>query len=729
MTLRARPVSVLAAFGAGTVPVLVTVWIAALAAAFLWWQRADLLALLAAVHVSAASLAGGALASADGLVRALAGAGIALLIALCWLGAGSLAFAAVRAPRGEEEAPRGLRLAERIVAGAGLWSLAWVLLGLAGLYWPAVAVGALGAGLVMAGLALRRQSLVCRDGVAFGDRAGPAPWSIRSVLPAGWPAGVAPPLVVLVLGLAAIAALAPPTAKDTLLYHLAVPKAWVQAGSGIEVPGNVASFYPLGAQVQSVWALLLGGLGGRWIGEAAAMLTLFAWAPLLLGVVHGWTRERGLGPAWAWTATLMVASIPLVHHVAASGYADLALSATFALVVRAAGRWWTTGDDAWLVRVALALGLAMAIKPTAVFVAGPLALVLAAGAYRRRAPWRVAVRGGAALAGAAALASPWYVRNWARTGNPVYPFAVDLLGGAAAGWDAERARLYEAFFGLWGGADRGIVEQALAPIRVALVARLEDPARYDGVLGVAMLAGLPLVLWAIWRRRLDAEVLIAGGLSAATFVAWLHASQQLRYLLPAVPGWTLASVAAAAALTGAHGGARLVRGAMGGAALAGLAVTFAWFAEADPLRAALGGEPRATYLARRLDHYSHYQVVNRDLGPGARVWLINVRRDSYHLERAYMADFIFEDWTLRNWVREAPDAGDLRARAREAGLTHVLVRPERLYDYRHSPIVDERLPPEENLARLRRMDGFFREGTRLLSADRRLWLIELPPPP
>lgn len=691
------------------VPALVVVWCAALGAVFLGEHRADLSRLPAALHVGAAALGHGMPASAAGLLRALGGAGLATLIVVCWWGAGSLALAVVRAPRGEEETPHALFLAERVAAGAGLWSLAWVLLGLAGLYRPVVAFAALGMGLVLAWLASRQTP--------------------RPVLPSGWPAGVAPSLAMFILVLAAMAALAPPTGKDALLYHLAVPKAWVQAGGGIEVPGNVASFYPLGAQVQSVWALLLGGVGGRWIGEAAAMLTLFAWAPLLLGIVHGWARERGLGSAWAWTATLVVAAVPLVYHVAASGYADLALAAAIALLARAAGRWWATGDDAWLGRVALALGFALAVKPTTVFVAGPVAIVLAAGAYRRRQPWRAGVRGAAALAGAVALASPWYLRNWARTGNPVYPFAVDLLGGVAAGWDAERARLYEAFFGLWGGADRGLLEQVLAPVRIALVARLEDPARYDGVLGVAMLAGLPLVAWAAWRRRLEAEVMIAGALSAATFVAWLHASQQLRYLLPAVPGWALAIVAAARALTGLHGGERPVRAALGVAALAGLPVTLLWFAEADPLRAALGGEPRGAYLARRLDYYAHYEVVNRQLGPEARVWLINVRRDSYHLERPYMADFIFEDWTLRQWVRDASDADGLRARARAAGLTHVLVRHERLYDYARSPIVDESRPREENVARLRRMDGFFREGTRVLRADRRLWLLELPPAP
>ena len=63
----------------------------------------------------------------------------------------------------------------------------------------------------------------------------------------------------------------------------------------------------------------------------------------------------------------------------------------------------------------------------------------------------------------------------------------------------------------------------------------------------------------------------------------------------------------------------------------------------DPLRVVLGGEPRNGYLERRLDYYRYYEVINRQLPPTARVWLIDMRRDTYHLERPYFSDFIFED--------------------------------------------------------------------------------------
>jgi hypothetical protein len=146
----------------------------------------------------------------------------------------------------------------------------------------------------------------------------------------------------------------------------------------------------------------------------------------------------------------------------------------------------------------------------------------------------------------------------------------------------------------------------------------------------------------------------------------------------------------------------------------------------DPVRVVLGGEDRPEFLRRRLDYYPYYEVVNRELPPTAKVWLINMRRDTYHLERPYFSDFIFEDYTLTRYVRAAAGYEEIRARVRADGITHLLVRHDLLFDYRRSPIVDERRTREENEARLTRLADFFSRGTRLVKGDQKFWLIELP---
>lgn len=690
-------------------------WGLSLVGAFLLFHP-ELASLPAQLLSQAASPRAGSAVALPGLLRSLGGLALAAGLALAWYGAGDLVVRLATGASGR--GPRALDLGERFVVGAATWSLLWLGLGALHLYRPLVAVVALSLGLTLAAVAWVRTP-------GGGRRPGRL----------DGPGRVALALCTGVLVLALLAALAPPTAKDTLLYHLAVPKAYVRAGSGVEVFHNVASYYPLGVEMQAVWALLLGGLGPPHVGEAAAGAITFAFAPLLLAIVYGWARERGLDRGWAMIAALAIAGIPTTYHVAASVYVDLALAAYMALVMRAAGRWWTTLRAEWLARLALALGAALCIKLTAGFVVAPLAALIAlrawlagrrtAPAARIRAAARLTAGGLAGLAVAGVIAGPWYVRNWIRTGSPFFPFYVDVFGGRAPGWDLERSYQYEALFAHYGGGERGLLAHLLAPLRLAVAGQLEQPALYDGVLGVTLLVGLPLVIWALARRRIDAELRMAMGLSAVLFIAWLFASQQLRYLLPAAPGWVLGMVAAVAAWCASERQRARVAWLLTASAAAGLAVSLAWFIEQRPVAVVLGGEPREQYLARRLDYYPYYELVNRELPDTARVWLIDMRRDTYHLERPYVGDFMFEDWTLRQWVQAARDAGAVRARARAAGITHVLVRHDLLFDYDRSVIVDDRKPREENLARLALMRAFFQEGTRLVRGDDRFWLIEL----
>jgi hypothetical protein len=304
----------------------------------------------------------------------------------------------------------------------------------------------------------------------------------------------------------------------------------------------------------------------------------------------------------------------------------------------------------------------------------------------------------------------------------VFPFYLGLWPGSAPGWDAERSRLYQSLLSLYGDV-RTPLDYALAPFRLSLVAQPDDPGRYDGVLGITFLLALPLLLWALARRRLDADLRIAALVSGVMLVTWLVSSQQLRFLLPA-----LAVAAVPLAAAAARAGPAPAWLLLGGCALGG-SVILAWWLDLAPLRVVLGGEPARDYLARRLDYYPYYEVVNRDLPATARVWLIDMRRDTYHLDRPYFSDFVFEDYTLVRDVREARSAEDIRARARAAGITHVLVRHDQLFDYGRSPVVDDRASRAQNEERLARMAAFFRDGARLLRGDGKFWLIELPPAP
>jgi len=704
MTPRARWIGATAVSG---------VWGLALAVTFLLNRGDDVGRLPALIQTFTSALTRGPLLGLGGLGASIGGLTTAALMGSAWLGLGDAILRCLPTGGGSARAQPVLALAERGLLGAAAWSLVWFFLGTLGLYHTSGAAIALLVGLSLGGIALAR------------DR--PAPRDL-------WRAAGRGALGLLVTGqiLALIAALAPPTAKDTLLYHFALPKAYIAAGAAVEVPYNIAGYYPLGVEMHVVWAMLLGGPFGTRFGEAAAGAALFLFAPLLSMVVYGWARERGACPGWAAAAVLMVAWVPTVYDVAASAYVDLALAAYTALAVRAFGRWWSTLDTSHLLWVTVGVAAMLSIKLSAAFVILPLMLigllrVLVVG----RAPGGVGGAPGAAAAIVGALsvgcflASPWYVRNWMRTGSPLFPFYLGLWPAHAPGWDLERSRLYEALFSLYGNTVTPL-DYLWAPLRLAVAAQPDQPPYYDGVLGIAFAFVLPLLAWALWRRRLDVELRLALLLSACLFVFWLFSSQQLRYLLPALPALAVATAVVGSGLEVAAG--RALRVLALATAVLGLPVMLAWFLGLDPLRVVLGGEARETYLRRRLDYYPYYEVVNRELPPTATVWLIDMRRDTYHLDRPYFSDFIFEDYTFARYVRSAGSVKEIRDHVRAAGITHLLVRHDVLFDYQRSPIVDPQRSREENIAKLELMAAFFTRDTRLVKGDQKFWLIELPAP-
>lgn len=694
----------------GPAPFLFTTLAVVLLVAFFSYRGAD----VGQIGKLIGSLGGGPLVG-SGIVDSFLGALAAGLIGVSWFGLGNLVLSKIRVSRSDDHS-HILELAMKTAVGSAIWSLIWFFLGLAGGYSGLAAVIATVAGLALTAIGLRRVR-EAKNESRVPEKATGFDWILLL-------------LIAVPLALAFIAALAPPTAKDTLLYHFAVPKAFIgQGGSGF-IDGNIASYLALGTEMHSVWAMLLGNFVSARAGEAAAGATVFLFFPLLLAAVFGWSREIGISRQWSLTAVLIVATIPTAYHVASSGYIDIALALFVTLAVYALCRWWRTEESGPLVLMAVCLGAALSIKLTALFVFAAVALIIL---LRARAATggtdkvgRIVMGGFAALVLAGAIASPWYLRTWKATGSPVFPFYMSIWPGTATGWDAERSNLFQAMNTQYGGADKGALEYFATPWNLSIAAQPEDAAHFDGVLGVAFLFGLPVLVWGLWKFDLPVEARIGAGVAGIMFLFWLFSSQQLRYLLPIVPVLAIATMTAAGKISaGSKSLAQVWQYGFAVMSFAALLVAAAWFCQKAPLRVALGGESRDQYLIRNLDYYPYYETVNRDVPAGDRVWLINMRRDTYNIERPIFSDYLFEDWTLRKMVWEARTVQDVRAKATAMGIRYVLARHDFLFDFDHSTLVDDKKPRGENEAKLRIAKEFLLDPAHTVSADSKFSLVRV----
>jgi hypothetical protein len=147
--------------------------------------------------------------------------------------------------------------------------------------------------------------------------------------------------------------------------------------------------------------------------------------------------------------------------------------------------------------------------------------------------------------------------------------------------------------------------------------------------------------------------------------------------------------------------------------------------QAAPLREVLGGETRDEYLARNLDYYPYYKYLNTETAPDAKVWLINMRRDTYNLDRPVFSDYLFEDWTLRKMIWESRNVQEMRAKTAAMGIQYVLARHDILFDPKNSTLIDDDKPKSENDAKLAMAREFLMDPSRTIKSDNRFSLVKV----
>jgi hypothetical protein len=267
-------------------------------------------------------------------------------------------------------------------------------------------------------------------------------------LGAGWLGLAVVFAVILILG-----ALLPPTDFDVREYHLQAPKEFFQLGRIVPLPHNVYANMPLGTEMLSLLAMVA---AGDWWRGALAGKTLIAAMTLLTALGLWAAATRFFSRSAAVAAVVIYLSIPWIAHVSVSGLVEGASACYLFLAVFAA----ILSKQASILsksspisgkrpadrRRALPLavlagylaGAAAACKyPALLFVVLPLALaILAAHGVPR---WTTAGKPLVVfLLAVAAGCGLWLAKNWAGTGNPVYPLCYGVFDGQ--NWTPEKDR-------------------------------------------------------------------------------------------------------------------------------------------------------------------------------------------------------------------------------------------------------------------------------------------------
>lgn len=509
-----------------------------------------------------------------------------------------------------------------------------------------------------------------------------------------------------------LAALAPPADMDWdgLAEHLAQAKVYARTGRYSPLWYDHHSHFPSLTQMLFSLGLMLHGPG---------LAKLFHWGfgVLALGAAYAIARCHIAPGAGKWSAAVL-ASTPIFGFLMQVGYVDLTTMAYSLLAALGFLTWRRDLQPRLLVISGLMAAGAMAAKMQGLALFGVLVLAVAVSQLLRRAGMAAAVRAAVvfALVGGG-VASPWYVKSWITTGNPVYPFAYGVFGGKY--WGPEEARAYEyhqkefgpghlppaeQYWKLSPGQRRFIGPRSplnllLAPWNVTVnPVPFTDlwrqgnrgllPVLFTAWIGPLYLASL-LVLAGLWvrgrvggvfRRELpllcpsqtesgrrgaattDATTVLLG-LFLPLWVWWLMSMQYARYLMGSLA--LLAPVAAGAWARVERGWLRVIPTVCVGAGLLA-----ACRIAAPALTVVSGLVPQEEWLRAVCPVYGVSTFLNRVVPPEGKVILYGEPR-GFYIDRDYL-------WGDPGHHRLIPyerlkTARDLLAELRRMGVTHVLI--------------------------------------------------------
>jgi dolichyl-phosphate-mannose-protein mannosyltransferase len=463
-----------------------------------------------------------------------------------------------------------------------------------------------------------------------------------------------------------ILGLLPPTSRDELTHHLAIPKLYAKAGKIIEVPMAPYSYYPM----------LLDMLYTPWVYWG------YDFVPKLIHALYGYLTglllyaylSRGMNAEYGLLGFFLFISTPVIARLSHWGYIDLGLTFYTTAALLGLLRWREERESlAWLTLAGFSLGLALATKPNGM-VAG-LLLAFLFLLVLVKPPRKNAARIGVELlifgGGALLLFAPWLVKNWFQTGNPFYPLLGNLFASRSATPEAA------TFGGLGIFVKRELLYgenlgQILSlPLRIFFSGQDDNPQFFDGVLTPILILFLPWAFKGKWRED---KKLLGSFAVLFLFYALLLVDLRVRYVLPIVPALVVLAV---------YGVFNVYIRIRRPAYLFGALILFtAWHTlylaryvrAAAPLPYLSGDESRDEYLARALPEYAALRFINRNTEPSAKIYLLFVGRRAYYCERDYFHDGGDLPGYLLAVIRAAKSPDEIAHALERNQITHLMSR-------------------------------------------------------
>jgi len=500
----------------------------------------------------------------------------------------------------------------------------------------------------------------------------------------------------------------PPVSRDALTHHLAVPKLYIQMGGMVELPEIGFSYYPPNLDLLYLVPLYYGNdIIPKYIHFGFALLT--AW------LIFSYLKGR-LGSRYALTGALFFLSLPVIVKLSITVYVDLGLTFFSFAALLMLFKWYESGFNLrFLIYSGVLCGLALGTKYNGLLALFIMTLITAF-IYIKSTPKGNAQQVGALKYAAVFMLvsllvfSPWMLRNYLWTGNPIYPLYkkwfepaaaavsnnqnASLIKPAAAGPAAKKPA------GSQAGAQKrptpwnhltirrilygeSWLQIALIPVRIFFQGQDDDPKYFDGKLNPFLFI-LPFFGFYQHRRESvgithEKKVFLAFIL-LFILIAFLRYSIRIRYIAPVIPPLVVLSMFGLRGLIvmmkdrlpqDRHRAIPICATLIAAAAI-GLNATYVThqFKVVEPFGYISGRIGRDEYITRFRPAYPVIQYANANLADNARLLGFFLGNRRYYSERP----MILNENVFKKIVAGASSPKMIARKLTKRHFTHLLIR-------------------------------------------------------
>ncbi len=386
---------------------------------------------------------------------------------------------------------------------------------------------------------------------------------------------------------------------------------------------------------------------------------------------------------------LIYISTPIVTRLSTTAYVDLALTFFTTASLIAFVKWRDDGykDAKWLIISGACMGLAAGSKYNALIACVFLNLMITFHYSRDTRKELPALKYGLIFfVVTLIIASPWYIKNYLLTSNPLYPMFDKIFNPAHhAGGQSGGIGLFQKREMMYGET---LWEILLIPIRMFFQGKDNSDQYFYGALNPILIVMLP---FAFFNKEISRDRILFFSFSLFFLIIPLFLiAPSVRYILPVIPFLAILTVAGIKGVVDRFNNSRgltrnigLIGTFLVTIILIGCNILYLkeYFNIVRPVGYILNQETKDEFLSRHLGSYPAIRYVNENLEADAGISLIFLAGRGYYLDRAYRLHPGYGMGAVKDMVQASDTSSAFIACLRSLDSTHLLVRNDLFEKY------------------------------------------------